>query len=85
MEILGGGAESLIIISPKTHQKYDKENRKSLIAKDFRFLLRDSGLRRCAPFSLPPRAIIETEAKRHSADADAVFLAGWTFCRTKSL
>ena len=32
------------------------------------------GLRRCTPFSLPPRAIIETEANRHSADADAVFL-----------
>lgn len=42
MEILGGGAESLIIISPKTRQKYNKENRKSLITKDFRFLLRDS-------------------------------------------
>ena len=25
MEILGGGAESLIIISPKTRQKYNKE------------------------------------------------------------
>ena len=25
------------------------------------------GLRRCAPFSLSPRAIIETEANRHSA------------------
>ena len=25
------------------------------------------GLRRCAPFSLPPRAIIEIEANRHSA------------------
>ena len=32
------------------------------------------GLRRCAPFSLPPRAIIETEANRHSADADAFFV-----------
>ena len=32
------------------------------------------GLRRCAPFSLPPRAIIETEANRHSAGADAVFV-----------
>jgi len=42
MEILGGGAESLIIISPKTRQKYNKENRKSLTIKDFRFLLRDS-------------------------------------------
>ena len=31
-----------IPISPKTRQKYNKENRKSLIIKDFRFLLRDS-------------------------------------------
>lgn len=42
MEILGGGAESLIIISPKTRQKYNKENRKPLTIKDFRFLLCDS-------------------------------------------
>ena len=32
------------------------------------------GLRRCAPFSLSPRAIIETEANRHSAHADAFFV-----------
>ena len=31
------------------------------------------GLSLCEAFSLPPRAIIETEANRHSADADAVF------------
>ncbi len=31
------------------------------------------GLSLCEAFSLPPRAIIETEAKRHSVDADAVF------------
>lgn len=31
-----------VYISPKTRQKYNKENRKSLIIKDFRFLLRDS-------------------------------------------
>ena len=32
----------VIGISPKTRQKYNKENRKSLIIKDFRFLFRDS-------------------------------------------
>ena len=32
----------VIGISPKTRQKCNKENRKSLIVKDFRFLLRDS-------------------------------------------
>ena len=32
-----------------------------------------SGLSLCEAFSLPPRAIIETEANRHSAGADAVF------------
>ena len=31
-----------IPISPKTRQKYNEENRKSLSVKDFRFLLRDS-------------------------------------------
>ena len=64
-----------VYISPKTRQKYNKENRKSLTLKDFRFLFRDSGLSLCEAFSLPPRAIIETEANRHSADADAVFCA----------
>ena len=33
---------SIYFISPKTRQKCNKENRKSLIVKDFRFLLRDS-------------------------------------------
>ena len=33
---------SIYFISPKTRQKYNKENRKSLIVKDFRFLLGDS-------------------------------------------
>ena len=43
MGILGGCEESCINpISPKTRQKYNKENRKSLIIKDFRFLIRDS-------------------------------------------
>ena len=36
--------------------------------------LRDSGLSLCEAFSLPPRAIIETEANRHSAGAEADFL-----------
>ena len=49
MEILGGGAESLIIISPKTRQKCNKENRKSLVIKNFRFLLRDSPMLGFAP------------------------------------
>ena len=33
-----------------------------------------SGLSLCEAFSQPPRAIIETEANRHSAGADAVFV-----------
>ena len=33
---------SIYFISPKTRQKCNKENRKSLSVKDFRFLLRDS-------------------------------------------
>ena len=37
--------------------------------------LRDSGLSLCEAFSLPPRAIIEAEANRHSAGAEAVFFA----------
>jgi hypothetical protein len=41
----------VIGISPKTRQKYNKENRKPLIIKDFRFLLRDSvGIRESAVF-----------------------------------
>ena len=36
--------------------------------------LRDSGLSLCEAFSLPPRAIIEDEANRHSAGAEAVIL-----------
>ena len=32
----------MLYISPKTRQKCNKENRKSLIIKNFRFLLRDS-------------------------------------------
>ena len=36
--------------------------------------LRDSGLSLCEAFSLPPRAIIDDEANRHSAGAEAVFL-----------
>ena len=42
MAILGGSAESLIVISPKNRQKYNKENRKPLIIKGFRFLFCDS-------------------------------------------
>ena len=39
-------------ISPKTRQKCNKENRKSLNVKDFRFLFRDSvGIRESAVFS----------------------------------
>ena len=39
------------------------------------------GLRRCAPFSLPPQAIIESKANRHSAGADAVFgITGKSMC-----
>ena len=34
-----------------------------------------SGLSLCEAFSLPSRAIIETETNRHSAGADAVFCA----------
>lgn len=46
-----GYSKSLMCISPKTRQKYNKENRKSLIIKDFRFLLRDSvGIREGAVF-----------------------------------
>ena len=41
--------------------------------------LRDSGLSLCEAFSLPPRAIIDDEANRHSAGAEAVF------CGTASL
>ena len=48
----------MLYISPKTRQKHNKENRKSLSIKDFRFLFRDSGLSLCEAFSLPPQAII---------------------------
>ena len=37
-----GYSKSLMYISPKTRQKCNKENRKSLTIKDFRFLISDS-------------------------------------------
>ena len=69
-----GHSKSLMCISPKTRQKSNKENRKSLIIKDFRFLLRDSvgirtqdpQLRRLLlyPTELPNRSLLFSGAVR---------------------
>ena len=49
----------IIVISPKTRQKCNKENRKPLVIKDFRFLLRDSvGISGFEPEQTEPKSVV---------------------------